>query len=192
LAIVVILQLLLNLCLIYFVGKNFYYLFKYKNTNEVVKYFKYLLFYFLVLLAFLIINGSFWQIIKLYFYFSLLLFLLVCFDFKNIIYGKLITNKLIILLIAFFPFYKFTSYNFGISKIDSFPSILRKNLKINYNWSKLLVKKEKCQKVIVYEKNEYMKILHSQFYAYYDINYEVYDQLRNDQNTLVLCKQKND
>jgi len=190
LAIVVILQLLLNLCLIYFVSKNFYYLFKYKNTNEEVKYFKYLLFYFLVLLAFLMINGSFWQIIKLYFYFSLLLFLLVCFDFKNIIYGKLVTNKLLILLIAFFPFYKFTSYNFGISKIDSFPSILHKNLKINYNWSNLLVKKEKCQKVIVYERNEYMRILHSQFYAYYDINYEVYDQLREDQNTLVLCKKK--
>jgi hypothetical protein len=34
-----------------------------------------------------------------------------------------------------FFIYKFSQYNFGIGRVDSFPSTLKKELKISQNWS---------------------------------------------------------
>ena len=40
-----------------------------------------------------------------------------------------------IVLIAIFPIYKYSTNNNGIGKIDSMPSIINKDYKLNINWN---------------------------------------------------------
>ena len=82
------------------------------------------------IILYLLINQNFWTIIKLYSYFLAFIYLLVCIDFK-----KESINYLMLILVCIFPIYKFTSFNYGIGKHDSFPSIIDKKYKQNINWN---------------------------------------------------------
>jgi hypothetical protein len=48
-----------------------------------------------------------------------------------------------------FPIYKFSINNNGISRIDSFPSIIDKNTKLNMNWSLNYNELKKCSRVLL-------------------------------------------
>ena len=61
---------------------------------------------------------------------------------------KLNLNYLVVFLLILFPLYKYTSYNHGISKLDSF-SIMHPKMKTEFNWTLDYEKLEKCEYVNV-------------------------------------------
>lgn len=121
--------------LIISIRKNF-------NTLKMNKFFKeiicstIIIFFFLLYLS---LNNNFWTIIKIYTYIFPLIFI-----FLSINYNKSIINKILIILYLIFPIYKYSQFNFGIGRHDSFPSILNKEYKENINWNLQISDLEKC------------------------------------------------
>ena len=115
----------MQIYLIYKSFKNFLVIFREKKILFPI------LFLF-TLCCFLLINNKIWSVIKLYSYISPFIFLFIVTEF-NLKNSKisLKINKFVILLILTFPIYKYTSYNNGIGKLDSFPSVMHPNMKIN-------------------------------------------------------------
>lgn len=131
----------LNFILIKKIFLNSYYIFVNKNSLCVI--IKIFLVYFILFFLILIWKLNFWSAIKLYFIFSPIFFILVVFNFsKNSI--KPIYNYLLILLMLL-PFYKYSEFNHGIGKLDSFPSIIKKQNKIMINWNIDREKLSKCK-----------------------------------------------
>ena len=131
----------------------------FKNSLIIIKEKKILfptLFLF-TLCCFLLINNKIWSLIKLYSYISPLIFLFIVTEF-NLKNSKisLKINKFVILLILTFPIYKYTSYNNGIGKLDSFPSVMHPNMKKNFDWSLKKESLKNCTYVYVYV-NDYFK-----------------------------------
>lgn len=178
----ILLILILNFYLIINIVKNFKNL---KNFNpDIIHFFKLLCVYFFLIFIILIINFSFWQMIKLYFYFSFVLILFICIDFKNSKNLKIKLNYLIIVILLFFPIYKFSKFDHGITRIDSFPSSLNKNLKIKYNWKELLIDNKNCKKVELKEQNQFIKIIFSQYYSYNNIKHKFIDNIDKSVNCI--------
>jgi hypothetical protein len=98
--------------------------------------------YFSVIFSFLfiflinILDARIWQIFKLYFFYSLFLIILIIFKMriknKNI-YFKI--DYLLVIILLLFPVYKYSVFNNGIGRYDSFPSIINVNLKNKIYWS---------------------------------------------------------
>lgn len=128
----VIMTLFLNLLLLRILILNLKQIFIRKNIEE-INYIKHILIYLVVFSLFLIFTLSFWQLIKLYMYFALIILVLILINFSKISENNK-PNKLILILLIIFPIYKFTEFNHGINKYDSFPSVLRKDLKIKIDW----------------------------------------------------------
>jgi hypothetical protein len=114
-------------------SKNLYFIFKYSNNFHLI-----LISLFITWLTcsiILLFNNSYWGLIKLYFYFFIFFLLTTFFIYKKektIFY--LSPNLLLIFLLTLFPFYKYSQYNSGIGRSDSFPSILNSNLKKEFHW----------------------------------------------------------
>jgi hypothetical protein len=85
---------------------------------------------FFVFILLLVLNKNFWGIIKLYLYFSPVLFLFMIISTKK----KLKINLTFCILIVIFPLYKFSEFNYGISRYDTFPSIIKPEYKSKINW----------------------------------------------------------
>jgi len=103
----------------------------------------------LVILSFFIIlvnNFQIWSIIKLYFYFSIFyfLFIILFLEYENK-YLKFRINYPILVLIIVFPLYKFSNFNHGMLRYDSFPSIMNVESKKTVNWHFDVKKFEKCK-----------------------------------------------
>jgi len=86
---------------------------------------------FFVFILLLVLNKNFWGIIKLYLYFSPVLFLFMLISTEK----KLKINLTFCILIVIFPLYKFSEFNYGISRYDTFPSIINPEYKSKINWS---------------------------------------------------------
>jgi hypothetical protein len=119
--------------------KNLYYNFKIIliSKNNLLVYFKFIFFYFVVFFIYLILNSLFWSAIKLFFIFSPIFFIVVSFSFKDKNIEKeniLLPRYAILILLSLLPFYKYSEFNYGIGKIDSFPSILKAKDKTDINW----------------------------------------------------------
>ena len=56
-------------------------------------------------------------------------------------------NKLFLILMLIFPIYKFSDYNSGNMRLDSFPSSLNQNIKKNLNFKFDLKKLNKCDAI---------------------------------------------
>ena len=63
--------------------------------------------------------------------------------------GDLKINYLIIFLLILFPIYKYSSFNNGIGKIDSFPSIMHPIMKTSFEWKLEDKDKKKCSYIDV-------------------------------------------
>jgi hypothetical protein len=114
--------------------------------NDLFILLRFFIIYFIFFFIYLVFNSLLWSAIKLFFIFSPLFFLLIAFNFsdkKNIIQPK----YLFIILLSFLPFYKYSEYNYGIGKIDSFPSILKKESKVDINWKLNSNDFYKCDKI---------------------------------------------
>ncbi len=170
----ILFQIILNIFLISIIIKNIKF---YKNLGDkkIQKYFIYFFCYILVLFLILLFNGSFWQIIKLYFYSSFFIFIFLTLDLKKTTGRVIYINYITLILLLIFPLYKFSVNNDGLTRVDSFPSALNKELKQNYKWNELLTKNKECNKLEISEKNNTAKIIFSQYYSYYEIEHKFID-----------------
>ena len=105
-----------------------------KNKKDVeAKFIKLIIIYFLSVGMLLIFKQALWQVIKLYMYFSVFFFFLITINYSpNFKKNKI--NKIVLILLVIFPIYKFSEFNYGITRSDSFPSIIDKNMKTELNW----------------------------------------------------------
>lgn len=159
--ILLILLAYLNYYLIRIIIKNFTSLIMFKNNYFFV--FRVFIIYFLIFFFYLIFTLNLWSSIKLYFIFSPIIFMIVVFNFdKNKI--KPVYNFIILLLILL-PFYKYSSYNNGIGILDSFPSIINKQNKLNQSWIVNKKKLSNCKLIYFnlkdHRENNYISILHN-------------------------------
>jgi len=136
--------------LIYVSYVNIGFILKKKNIRNKVIYF---VFSILLLTMFLIFHKSFWTIIKLYTYIGVLIYLFFVFDLNK---KKL--NYVFVTLTSLFFIYKFSIFNNGIGRYDSFPSILNQNLKSQINWNEV-IKNDlyECNKINVNDDNYIIK-----------------------------------
>ncbi|MDA9650329.1 hypothetical protein N9T21_00595 [Candidatus Pelagibacter sp.] len=94
------------------------------------KKFLYFLSINIFLLLFFFNHSSFWSIIKLYTYLFPLLFLFFAINLQ-----KKKVNYLYVFLISTFCLYKFSDFNNGIGRHDSFPSIINPMIKKEIIWT---------------------------------------------------------
>ena len=132
--------------LIYSIKHNF-------NTLKINKFFKEIIcttIIFFVFILYLGLNKNFWTIIKIYTFIFPLIFI-----FLSINFNKSIINKILIVLYLIFPIYKYSQFNFGIGRHDSFPSILNKKYKENIDWNLQISDLEKCNFIKI-ETDDYL------------------------------------
>ena len=142
--------ILILIYLIYIIYVNINFILKKKNIRNKVIYF---VFSILLLTIFFIFNKSFWTIIKLYTYIGVLIYLFFVFDLNK---KKL--NYVFVVLTSLFFIYKFSIFNNGIGRYDSFPSILNQNLKSQINWNEAINSDlYECNKINVNDENYIIK-----------------------------------
>ena len=107
----------------------------FKSKNEFYILFKTFLIYFTLFFLYLIFNTQFWPAIKLYFVFSPIFFILISFKFRENKYP--ISKNYIMVLLMLLPIYKYSEFNHGIGRLDSFPSIIKQENKKLINWTTL-------------------------------------------------------
>ena len=89
--------------------------------------------FYIIFSLFLLIFGKFYGLIKLYFFFSPFIFL-IGFGFINQFNNLNFFKVLPLMLCVIFPIYKYSENNYGIGRLDSFPSIINENQKKNIQW----------------------------------------------------------
>ncbi len=166
--------LFLNLYLIFIICKNSTYLFKNENIPLKINI---LLISFIII--YLLIKGNFWTIIKIYTYCFPFIFIFLSIDLK-----KKQINKIILILFIIFPIYKYTSFNNGIGKLDSFPSIINKDYKNKINWNLDKNKLKKCKNIYTNETDYFVRAYINMKALYYDINFI---NLFDDDNKKIYC-----
>jgi hypothetical protein len=115
----------------------------YQNLKNIIfgkynylNFFKIIIIFYLGLSLLLFFKNNFYGLVKIYFYFSPIWFILIFFRFNNKQKHFIArVNVFLLLIMSTFFIYKFSQYNFGIGRVDSFPSTLKKELKISQNWS---------------------------------------------------------
>ncbi len=144
---IILITLILYLTNIIFKNLN-YILFTKKKQNKILIYVTII---FLVFLSYFFYNSNYWSIIKFYTYTFPFLFIFFAIDFKS---NK--TNVLYVFLISLFCLYKFSVFNSGIGKYDSFPSILNPSLKKEIIWESINYNDLKKCKKINFDENNYI------------------------------------
>jgi hypothetical protein len=136
---------------------------------------RFFIIYFIFFFVYLVFNSLFWSAIKLFFIFSPLFFLIIAFDFSD--KKKFIQPKyLFMILLSFLPFYKYSEYNYGIGKIDSFPSILKKESKMDIIWKLNDDDFYKCDKIKYKFDDKFKDIYVSMVFNKYKKNIKNLDQ----------------
>ena len=137
--------IIINFYLIKVLIKNCFNIFKYKS--EISDFLKSVILVFLILGSFLIIKESYWSFIKLYFYLSFFWFFIFTFKIdKNKLF---IINYSYILLLSLFPLYFFINVSNGIGKNNSFPSIIKREMKENFYWKIPFNEIKKCNTIFI-------------------------------------------
>tara|TARA_B100001175_G_C19514158_1_gene646081 strand:- start:3500 stop:5341 length:1842 start_codon:yes stop_codon:yes gene_type:complete len=126
-----------------------------KNFNNESNFYKLLIFYLLIITLFLFFSKNYWTLIKVYSFYSFFIYIFLIYDFEK----KIFTNKFLIFILVLFPIYKYSSFNYGIGSIDSFPSIMKKELKTETSWVLDYKKISTCNH-IKYEFNDKFKQLY--------------------------------
>lgn len=147
--------IILNLYLIFTVLKNLFTLSLTKDNK--IYNLKISTLSFLVGSIIFILQGKLWTFIKFYMYFSPVIFLLVLFKFKDIKKNILIKpNIYLIIVMSFFSFYKFHTFNYGIGAYDSFPSIQKVEMKKDILWKFNIKKYSDCKEIVLnFKKHDY-------------------------------------
>ncbi len=156
----IVILIFLNILILKRISLNSLKLFS--NRNDFSVLIKCFFVYFIIFFLILIFSGNIWSSIKLFFVLSPIFFFLIIFDFSK----KNLKPKITILsiLLVFLPFYKYSSFNHGIGKIDSFPSIIHLSNKQNTKWYIDREKLYKCNNLIYDMENKYEKIFISMIF----------------------------
>jgi hypothetical protein len=156
----IIILIFLNISILKRISLNLLKLFSKKDDFSML--IKCFFLYFIIFFLILIFSGNIWSSIKLFFVLSPIFFFLIIFDFSK----KNLKPKITILsiLLVFLPFYKYSSFNYGIGKIDSFPSIIHVSNKQNTKWYIDREKLYKCKNLIYDIENKYEKIFISMIF----------------------------
>ena len=143
--------------LIYYVLKNIFNNIKIilkKSNSRIKSLYLSAIYTFLFIFLINVLDARIWQIIKLYFFYSLFLIILIIFKLhiknKNI-YFKI--DYLLVLILLLFPVYKYSVFNSGIGRYDSFPSITNINLKNKIYWSLSEKDVTSCSKIYIEDIN---------------------------------------
>ena len=167
------------LTILFFVASCYVLILFYKNIKNIIfqksdnsNFFKVIIFFYLSLSLLLFFKNNFYGLVKLYFYFSPIWFILIFFQFKNgqknFISG---INIFLLLIMSTFFIYKYSDYNFGIGRLDSFPSTLKKELKISQNWSLKKITFTDCSIVHLNIKDYLQNVYVSMYLDSKNINY---------------------
>lgn len=147
---------LVNLLLIIFL--NIYLMIKtYSNLSVFIKIkkFIFILSIFFIFIIFIITGGNFWTIIKLYTYLSPFIYLFTVikfYKFKDKFFYRI--DYFIIILIIIFPIYKYSISNYGIGRLDSFPSIMHPEMKKKFEWKFEMLTNSDCSNLTI-DVNDY-------------------------------------
>ncbi len=147
-----ILLALFGIFLTYIYLKNLKFLFQVKKSNLLI--FKSLNICFYLIFFIFLFQAKIFAIIKLILYFFIIFFIPIFLNLKN--------NKIRIylcILALIFPIYKFSNFNDGITRADSFPSIQLIETKKNYSWD--------------YNNEQYSEC--------YEINLNINDEITNNE-----------
>ena len=181
----------INIYLVRKFSKNLYFIFKYSNNFHLILIS--LFFTWVLCSIILLINNSYWGLIKLYFYFFIFFLLTTFFIYekeKKKFYLR--PNLLLIFLIVFFPIYKYSQYNSGIAREDSFPSILNSSMKKDFNWPIQRNELKSCRNVVIqstFNKENIIKTYYIKLILAHDkINYNYYFDERKLLNSSYDCK----
>lgn len=153
------------------------------------RFIKVFLIFLLIFSSILIYRNAFWLLIKLYFYFSFFvyLFLIISFEKKIIDIKKI--NILMIFLISIFPIYKFSNFNDGIGRLDSFPSIMKLSMKKDYHFNNIMHQVNNCKVFYLNTENKYLKNFGLAKLFYYDKEVELVNKL--SKKSILKCKVPN-
>ena len=161
----------LNLVIIKRLFKNFQSILKIQNKFNI--FLKIFLFYFVLFFIFLIITNQLWSAIKLYFIISPIMFILISLDFKK--KTSKFNKKYLLIMLVILPIYKYSEFNHGIGKLDSFPSIIKKNSKFNFKWSIDRKKLKKCKNIDFDLNDKFHKIYVSLIFKNMNLDYDGVD-----------------
>ena len=162
----IILLLYLNIILTKKIYKNFLYIFKSKNKFNI--FLKINLIFFISFFSYLIYNNQLWSAIKLYFILSPIFYILICFEFNH--NNIKFSNRLLIILLMLLPIYKYSEFNYGIGKLDSFPSIIKKDSKSATKWNIDRETLKKCKYLKYNLDDKFHKIYSSLIFKHLDLN----------------------
>lgn len=173
---------LLNFVILFLFIKNLIQITKIKNNYNLL--YKIVFIFSFLFALILIYNLSFWSVIKLYFYISIFIFIIIYRNFNLYLKNKENLIKVILLiLILVMPLYKFSEFNNGIGKIDSFPSVIDVSMKKDYNWAFDPKKFKNCEIVYIKNYDRYINTILSSKLSYFDINnVKFLDNFENNNN----------
>ena len=121
------------------------------NNSFVKKKFIYFIILTFLLLVYFFYIKNFWVIIKFFTYSFPFIFLFFAIDF----YKKKI-NKIYLILVPLFFLYKYSSFNDGIGRYDSFPSIIDTRFKKEIIWDDVILGKLKNCNELIFDENIYI------------------------------------
>jgi len=137
------LLILFSLYLIFNYLKNLKNIIFSKEKNLIL--IKVLIILFFLMFLFFFFQAKIFALIKLILYFSIILFIPIFIEIK-----KIKIKYFLCLIVFIFPIYKFSIFNHGINRQDSFPSIQILDTKKKYNWIFQKEKFDNCFKVKLY------------------------------------------
>jgi hypothetical protein len=151
------------------------------HRNYLYKFFRNIFSFLIIITSFFFYKNNFYILLKIYFSLSFVIFIFLSFKFLK---KKIKINLLYLIFIFSFVFYKFTIYNNGISRIDSFPSVIKKQYKMDFNWKINDVSLKNCifiqNSIKNFEKDKF------QWIKYNFINIRLYNYKSN--NPLYNCE----
>jgi hypothetical protein len=149
--------LILNFYLIKIFFTNLRYVFK--NNNNLSILFKSSVISFFLLFVVLFFRNGYWQLTKLYIYFGpiIFLFMYLKLDSSNTLKSESsnalnffrMNNNIYLFLLILFPIYKFSTFNYGIGRYDTFPSIINPKYKKDINWKLNESEYMKCSQIFI-------------------------------------------
>lgn len=161
----------INLIIIKRLFKNFYSVIISKEPFRI--FLKICLIFFSLFFIYLIINNQLWSAIKLYFILAPIIFIFITVDFTKI--NPKFNKKIFAILLMLLPIYKYSEFNYGIGKLDSFPSILKKDSKLKFNWNVDRKKLGKCNNLDYELDNKFHKIYISLIFKTLELQYVNYN-----------------
>lgn len=186
------LSIFLNFYLIKVFFDNLKYILKHPDNTSLLIRSSLIIFIFLFCLFFY--SRGYWQITKLYIYLGPIIFIFMSINFiKSEKYKVLKLNRIYIILLLLFPIYKYSDFNYGIGRYDTFPSIISPYYKKSIKWEFKNKDYLNCKKIFIDNDDPIINGYLSIHLKYLGFKYDRFNSYKyNDKNIKnnKLCKIK--